>query len=89
MSLKNVLIENTYTLAAAAYIEQTTGLFSGVTFRNVKSKEDGGAVYQKYGIDNIGDFNDYHLRFYNDNLFENTFSSGNGGSIGIILGGRA
>jgi len=44
------------------------------TFRRVQTKFLGGAMFQKYSVDGLENFRDYHFFFYGTNLFEDTYA---------------
>lgn len=85
---KNILVENVVTYLSPMMIEASNLHIYSSVFRNVKSKTEGGAMFQKYSVDELTTFRDYHFFFYNDNIFENTYAEGGGGAITMTYGSR-
>lgn len=46
----------------------------------------GGAILQKYGVENLGKYNDYFFYYYGTNIFENTYAHQGGGAIALTYG---
>ncbi len=85
---KNNLVENVVTYLSPMMIEASNLHIYSSTFRNVKTKTEGGSMFQKYSVDDLDLYRNYYIFFYDDNLFENTYAEGGGGAITMTYGSR-